>query len=117
MDIQTLSARFGVNAERRTDGGFPVFENNIAGKRVLLVADETTEQFLPRIEGIVKANAAACTSLVLPSPEPVADEESVSLVANQRPLQVCRFSYAYPERRVCHRSLDGRLYLGRDAPH
>ena len=87
MDIQTLSARFGVNAERRTDGGFPVFENNIAGKRVLLVADETTAQFLPRIEGIVKANAAACASLVLPSPEPVADEESVALVAKNAQRQ------------------------------
>ena len=85
MDIQMLSARFGVNAERRTDGGFPVFENNIAGKRVLLVADETTAEFLPRIEDIVKANAAACASLVLSSPEPVADEESVALVAKNAP--------------------------------
>ena len=87
MDIQTLSARFGVNAERRTNGGFPVFEQSIAGKRVLLVADETTARFLPRMEGIVRAHAAGCATLVLPSPEPVADEASVALVAKSAQRQ------------------------------
>ena len=80
MDIQALSEKFGVNAERKQDGGFPVFEKNIRGKRVLLVADRTTEQFLPSVKGIVERNAAESAAFVLPSPEPVADEETVKRV-------------------------------------
>ncbi len=80
MEIHSLSARFGVNAERRTDGGFPVFAQKIGRQRVLLVADETTARFLPSVADMVGGNAAACASLVLPSPEPVADEATVRTV-------------------------------------
>ena len=80
MDIQALSARFGINAERRTGGGFPVFETSVKGLRVLLVSDETTARFLPQAADMVARNAAKCAALVLPSPEPVADEATVDAV-------------------------------------
>ena len=81
MDIQALSAHFGINAERKTDGGFPVFASNIRTHRVLIVADETTAQFVPPVADMVRRSAAACSTLILPSPEPVADEETVRRVA------------------------------------
>lgn len=45
MDIQALSKKFGINAERKTGGRFPVFEENIRSRRVLVVCDETTRVF------------------------------------------------------------------------
>ncbi len=81
MDIQALSKKFGINAERKTDGGFPVFEKNIVGRRVLIVCDETTRVFAQPVADMVAANAAECGMLVLPSPEPVADETTVQRVA------------------------------------
>ena len=81
MDIQALSKKFGINAERKTDGGFPVFEKNIVGRRVLIVCDETTRVFAQPVADMVGANAAKCGLLVLPSPEPVADEATVQRVA------------------------------------
>ena len=81
MDIQALSKKFGINAERKTDGGFPVFEKNIVGRRVLIVCDETTRVFAQPVADMVGANAAECGMLVLPSPEPVADEATVQRVA------------------------------------
>ena len=81
MDIQALSKKFGINAERKTDGGFPVFEKNIVGRRVLIVCDETTRVFAHPVADMVGANAAKCGLLVLPSPEPVADEATVQRVA------------------------------------
>ena len=81
MDIQALSAHFGINAERKTDGGFPVFASNIRTHRVLIVADETTAQFVPPVADMVRRSAAACGTLILTSPEPVADEETVRRVA------------------------------------
>ena len=81
MDIQALSKKFGINAERKTDGGFPVFEKNIVGRRVLIVCDETTRVFAQPVADMVAANAAECGMLVLPSPEPVADEATVQRVA------------------------------------
>ncbi len=80
MDIQALSQTFGINAERKQAGGFPVFEERIRAKRVLLVADETTARFLPPVAEMAGRTAAACGTLILPSPEPVADEESVQRV-------------------------------------
>ena len=70
MDIQALSAKFGINAEYVKEGTFPVFSQNIAGKKVLLVADQTTQQFLPRIEPIVRASAGQCGTFILPGREP-----------------------------------------------
>ena len=82
MDIRSLSARFGMNAERKKEKGFPVFERRIRGRRVLLVADETTARFLPSVAESAGRNAAACGTLVLSSPEPVADESTVRAVAD-----------------------------------
>ena len=82
MDIRSLSARFGINAERKREGGFPVFERQMRGRRVLLVADETTARFLPSVAERAGRNAAACGTLVLPSPEPIADEETVGAVSD-----------------------------------
>ena len=82
MEIGALSEKFGINAEKKTDGGFPVFERRMKGRRVLLVADRTTAQFLPPVADIAGRCAAACGTLVLPSPEPVADEETVRRVAD-----------------------------------
>ena len=82
MDIRSLSARFGINAERNREGGFPVFERRMRGRRVLLVADETTARFLPSVAERAGRNAAACGTLVLPSPEPVADEGAVRAVSD-----------------------------------
>lgn len=82
MDIRSLSARFGINAERKREGGFPVFERQMRGRRVLLVADETTARFLPSVAERAGRNAAACGTLVLPSPEPVADEGAVRAVSD-----------------------------------
>ncbi len=81
MDIQALSKKFGINAERKTDGGFPVFEERIRGRRALVVCDETTRVFAQPVADMVAANAAECGMLVLPSPEPVADEATVRQVA------------------------------------
>ena len=81
MDIQALSAKFGINAEYVKEGTFPVFAQNIAGKKVLLVADQTTQQFLPRIEPIVRASAAQCGTFILPEREPVADKPTVAAVS------------------------------------
>ena len=82
MEIGALSQKFGTNAEKNTDGGFPVFERRMKGRRVLLVADRTTAQFLPPVADMAGRCAAACGTLVLPSPEPVADEETVRRVAD-----------------------------------
>ena len=82
MEIGALSEKFGINAEKNTDGGFPVFERRMKGRRVLLVADRTTAQFLPPVADMAGRCAAACGTLVLPSPEPVADEETVRRVAD-----------------------------------
>lgn len=82
MEIGALSEKFGINAEKKTDGGFPVFERRMKGRRVLLVADRTTAQFLPPVADMAGRCAAACGTLVLPSPEPVADEETVRRVAD-----------------------------------
>lgn len=81
MDIQALSQQFGINAERVRDGHFPVFERSIRARRVLVVCDETTQTFARPVAEAVGANAAACGMLVLPSPEPVADEATVQAVA------------------------------------
>ena len=81
MDIQALSKKFGINAERKTAEGFPVFEKRIKEKRVLVVCDETTRVFAQPVADTVRANAAACGMFVLPSPEPVADEKTVAAVA------------------------------------
>ena len=81
MDIQALSAKFGINAEYVKEGMFPVFARRIAGKKVLLVADQTTQQFLPRIEPIVRASAAQCGTFILPEREPVADKPTVAAVS------------------------------------
>lgn len=82
MEIGALSEKFGINAEKKTDGGFPVFERRMKGRRVLLVADRTTAQFLPPVADMAGRCAAVCGTLVLPSPEPVADEETVRRVAD-----------------------------------
>ena len=82
MEIGALSEKFGINAEKKTDGGDPVFERRMKGRRVLLVADRTTAQFLPPVADMAGRCAAACGTLVLPSPEPVADEETVRRVAD-----------------------------------
>lgn len=82
MEIGALSEKFSINAEKKTDGGFPVFERRMKGRRVLLVADRTTAQFLPPVADMAGRCAAACGTLVLPSPEPVADEETVRRVAD-----------------------------------
>ena len=81
MDIQALSKKFGINAEYRTGGTFPVFAERMKGRRVLLVADETTQRFFPLIEPVVRGAAAACEAFVLPEREPVADEQTVAKVA------------------------------------
>ena len=81
MDIQALSKKFGINAEYRTGGTFPVFAERMKGRRVLLVADETTQRFFPLIEPVVRGAAAACATFVLPEREPVADEQTVAKVA------------------------------------
>lgn len=81
MDIQRLSAKFGINAEYVREGTFPVFERRIAGKKVLLVADQTTQRFLPRIEPVVRASAAYCGTFILPEREPVADKPTVAAVS------------------------------------
>ena len=81
MDIQALSAKFGINAEYVKEGTFPVFAQRIAGKKVLLVADQTTQQFLPRIEPVVRASAAHCGTFILPEREPVADKPTVAAVS------------------------------------
>ena len=47
MDIQRLSAKFGINAEYVREGTFPVFERRIAGKKVLLVAIRRHSGFCP----------------------------------------------------------------------
>ena len=81
MDIQALSKKFGINAERKTGGRLPVFEENIRSRRVLVVCDETTRVFAQPVADMVGGNAAKCGMLVLPSPEPVADEATVRAVA------------------------------------
>ncbi len=81
MDIQALSKKFGINAERKTSGRFPVFEKSIRTSRVLVVCDETTRAFAQPVLDMVRANAAAGGLLVLPTPEPVADEATVGAVA------------------------------------
>ena len=81
MDIRALSEQFGVNAERKTKDGFPVFAERIRRKRVLVVCDETTRPLAMPVADMVGANAAKCGMLVLPSPEPVADEATVRAVA------------------------------------
>ena len=81
MDIQALSQKFGIHAECKTDGGFPAFSERMRGRRVLIVCDETTRVFAQPVADMVGANAAKCGMLVLPSPEPVADEATVRMVA------------------------------------
>ena len=81
MDIQALSKKFRIIAERKTGGRFPVFEENIRSRRVLVVCDETTRVFAQPVADMVGGNAAKCGMLVLPSPEPVADEATVRAVA------------------------------------
>ena len=81
MDIQALSKQFGINAEVRRAEGFPVFGARMAGKRVCVVCDETTQRFARPVADMAGGYAAACGMLVLPSPEPVADEATVARVA------------------------------------
>ena len=80
MELQELSARFGVNAEEERRG-FPVFSSRMKGRRVLLVADERTQRFLPRVRE--KTGLFGCDEFVYPSLEPVADEEAVAALAGR----------------------------------
>lgn len=76
MDIERLSRSFGVNAERRKEGGFPDFYATVAGKRVLVLADENTAAFSRRVtDGMAGCELKYYT---YPEREPVADEITVA---------------------------------------
>lgn len=77
--IQELSKKFGVNAEERGKNGFLVFDKNVKGKRVCLLADENTEKYTADIRSELERNGNAVSLFVYPEREPVADEKSVAL--------------------------------------
>ena len=80
MDIAALSGRFGVNAEQKNEAGFPVFCKNNAGRRLLVVTDETTRSIAPSVTRWLTGAGIAHTVFTVPEREPVADERTIALV-------------------------------------
>lgn len=78
MDIQTLSGRFGVNAERKKENGFPVFYASAAGKRICVLSDENTARFSEGLIGDLLSVGCAVRTYTYPEREPVADEKTVA---------------------------------------
>ncbi len=77
MDIQSLSEKFGVNAERGEGGNFPGFLSRVKEQRVLVITDGHT---MPLSKPIVAALRAQNTPLAFcpfEEEEPVADENTV----------------------------------------
>lgn len=82
QNIQELSAKFSINAEEKTSEGFPVFFRSVAGKRVLLFADENTEPFAVAFQKELQSAGVTSSLFVYPEREPIADEKSVSLAVD-----------------------------------
>lgn len=77
MDVQTLSKQFGVNAERKTDGGFPVFFRRVSGKNVLVLTDGNTLPLSAELTDAMREAGIRFSVYTLPEREPVADERTV----------------------------------------
>lgn len=78
MDIEALSRRFGVNAERRKKDGFPVFYSSVAGKRVLVLTDENTAAFSREATDGLRGAGCTVKEYTYLEREPVADEKTVA---------------------------------------
>lgn len=76
-DIQKLSLAFGVNAEERKDGTFPVFFRHVRGKKVLFLTDESTLCFARQLFELFKAEGVAFSVYTCPSKEPALDEATI----------------------------------------
>ena len=79
MEIQAISRRFGVNVEVGTEGNYPNFLASVRGKKVLVLADRTTE---PISEIIVRALAtvnAKVVRLTYAEAEPVAGQAQIDM--------------------------------------
>lgn len=77
MDIQQLSKKFGINAERGEGGNFPVFLSRMKGRRVVALADLNTEKYAAPILQALERAKVPCKLFTLPEYEPVADERTV----------------------------------------
>lgn len=77
MNVNLLSRRFGVNAEVKKDGEFPVFLSNCANKRILLITDANTNALAEPLRATFKNRKIAFGELSYPEREPVADEKTV----------------------------------------
>ncbi len=80
IEIGKLSAKFGVNAERGRGGDFPVFLQNIRGKKVLIITDEHTMSISTPIESALIGQGERVLFCHLREEEPVADEKTVDVV-------------------------------------
>ncbi len=82
--ISDLSHKFGVNAEEKNkDGGYPVFLNSVKNKKVLLLADKNTENYISGLEECLKSEGVDYGIFVFPEYEPVADERAIQTAIAQ----------------------------------
>ena len=77
--LAALSARFGISLEYASEELFPYFRAYVAGKKVLLLCDETTRRYASPLCGRLRAAGTDAEEFVLPSAEPVADEATCAL--------------------------------------
>jgi len=78
MDISALAEQFDVHVECKGEGGFPVFLRRTAGKRILILTDETTRPFAGELEEMLRGQRFGI--FTLPQKEPIADEATVKSV-------------------------------------
>ncbi len=77
MEIEGLSKKFGVNAERGEGGNFPEFLRRVRGKKVLLITDAHTMPISEPIKCALVGNGNPVTHCHFEEEEPVADEKTV----------------------------------------
>ncbi|MBO5525391.1 MAG: iron-containing alcohol dehydrogenase [Clostridia bacterium] len=75
MDMIECARQFHINVEEDV---FPLFMQRRKGEKVAILSDETTNAFAVPLAAMLEENEIECHEVVLPSPEPVADEKTIS---------------------------------------
>lgn len=79
-DIVSLSKKYGINAEYKSDAFYPVFRAAAADSRILVLADENTVRYGAPFAEELRARGLDASVYVIPEKEPVADEKTCELV-------------------------------------
>lgn len=79
-DIVSLSEKFGINAEYKSEDFYPVFRAAAAGTRILVLADKNTARYAEPFCKELCARGLNAALFVIPEEEPVADEKTCGLV-------------------------------------